>query len=596
MASYKAPLRDMRFVLYELHNGASLSALPGFEEMTPELLDSVLEEAAKVCEEVLFPLNRSGDEEGCHLENGVVRTPKGFIEAYQLFRDGGWTGMACDPAYGGQGVPKSLNALVEEMICATNLSFGMYPGLTHGAYRALHAHGSDALKDRYLPKLVEGTWSGSMCLTEPQCGTDLGLCRTKAVPQDDGSYRLSGTKIFISAGEHDLTKNIIHLVLARLPDAPKGIKGISLFLVPKRLVDENGKAGASNGVSCGAIEHKMGIKASATCVINFDNATGWLVGEPHKGMRGMFTMMNEERLAVGIQGLGLADVSYQGAVAYARERLQGRSLSGTKNPDKAADPIIVHPDIRRMLLTMRSTIEGCRALAGWVAQAVDIHAQSPDAKARQDANDFVALMTPIVKALFTDLGYEATNLGVQVLGGHGYIREHGMEQYIRDARIGQIYEGTNGVQALDLVGRKLGAHTGRYLRQFFHPVAAFITAHADNKALERYVDPLTKAFTRLQQATGQIARVGMSRPEEAGAAAAEYLRLFGMVALAYQWARMAEVSLQKLEQNTGEEAFYRAKLATAAYFMDKVLPQTGSLFASIMAGGSTLIDFPEAAF
>ncbi len=596
MATYKAPLRDMRFVLYELHNGAALAQLPGLEDMTPELIDPVIEEAAKVCEEVLLPLNRSGDEEGCRLENGVVRTPKGFIEAYRLFREGGWTGIACDPAFGGQGVSHSANALVEEMICSSNLSFGLYPGLTHGAYKALYTHGSAALKERYLPKLVDGIWSGTMCLTEPQCGTDLGLSRTKAVPQDDGSYRLTGTKIFISAGEHDLTENIIHLVLARLPDAPKGIKGISLFLVPKFLVNEDGSIGARNGVSCGAIEHKMGIKASATCVINFDDATGWLVGEPHKGMRAMFTMMNEERLAVGLQGLGLAEASYQGAVAYARERLQGRSLSGTKYPEKSADPIIVHPDIRRMLLTMRSTAEGCRALGGWVAQAVDVQNHTSDPKAKRDAEDFIALMTPIVKALFTDLGFEATNLGIQVMGGHGYIREHGMEQYIRDARIAQIYEGTNGIQALDLVGRKLGAHMGRYLRQFFHPVAAFITTHADDKALERYVDPLTKAFVRLQQATGQLARVGLSRPEEAGAAASEYLRLFGLVALAYQWARMAEVSLTKLEEKTGEDDFYRAKLSTASYFMDKVLPQTGSLFASIMAGGATLTEFPEAAF
>jgi len=596
MATYKAPLRDMRFVLYELHDGAALAQLPGLEDMTPELIDPVIEEAAKVCEEVLLPLNRSGDEEGCRLENGVVRTPKGFIEAYRLFREGGWTGIACDSAYGGQGVPHSVNAVVEEMICSANLSFGLYPGLTHGAYKALYTHGSDDLKDRYLPKLVDGIWSGTMCLTEPHCGTDLGLSRTKAVPQDDGSYRLTGTKIFISAGEHDLTENIIHLVLARLPDAPKGIKGISLFLVPKFLVNDDGSVGARNGVSCGAIEHKMGIKASATCVINFDDAKGWLVGEPHKGMRAMFTMMNEERLAVGLQGLGLAEASYQGAVAYARERLQGRSLSGAKYPDKPADPIIVHPDIRRMLLTMRSTAEGCRALGGWVAQAVDVQNHSTDPKAKRDAEDFIALMTPIVKALFTDLGFEATNLGIQVMGGHGYIREHGMEQYIRDARIAQIYEGTNGIQALDLVGRKLGAHTGRYLRQFFHPVADFITTRADNKALERYVDPLTKAFVRLQQATGQLARVGLSRPEEAGAAASDYLRLFGLVALAYQWARMAEVSLTKLEAKSGEDDFYRAKLSTASFFMDKVLPQTGSLFASIMAGGATLTEFPEAAF
>ena len=596
MATYKAPLRDMRFVLYELHDGAALSALPGLEDMTPELFDPVLEEAAKICEDVLFPLNRSGDEEGCRLENGVVRTPKGFPAAYKLFREGGWTSITCDPAYGGQGVPNLVNVLITEMICSANLSFGLYPGLSHGAYTALHAHGTAEQKERYLPKLVEGVWSGTMCLTEPHCGTDLGLCRTKAVPQSDGSYSLSGTKIFISAGEHDLTENIIHFVLARLPDAPKGIKGISLFLVPKFLVNADGSLGERNAVVCSALEHKMGIKASATCVLNFDAAKAWLVGEPHKGMRAMFTMMNEERIAVGLQGLGLAEVSYQGAVAYARERLQGRSLSGTKQPDKAADPIIVHPDIRRMLLTMRATAEGCRALGVWVSRAVDVANHSADPRERQEAEDFIALMTPIVKALFTDLGFEATNHGIQVMGGHGYIREHGMEQYIRDARISQIYEGTNGVQSLDLVGRKLGAHAGRYLRSFFHPVHDYIQAHADDAALERYIAPLTKAFVRLQQATGQIARVGLKKPEEAGAAATDYLRLFGLVALAYQWARMAEVAAKKLEEKTGEDAFYRAKLATAAFFMDKVLPQTGALFSSIMSGGATMIDFPEAAF
>jgi butyryl-CoA dehydrogenase len=596
MATYKAPLRDMRFVLYELHDGAALSSLPGLEDMTPELFDPVLEEAAKVCEEVLFPLNRSGDEEGCHFENGVVRTPKGFPEAYKTFREGGWTSVTSDPAYGGQGVPNIVNVLITEMICSANLSFGLYPGLTQGACKALATHGSDELKQRYMPKLIDGTWSGTMCLTEPHCGTDLGLCRTKAVPNNDGTYRLSGTKIFISAGEHDLTENIIHFVLARLPDAPPGIKGISLFLVPKFLPKDDGTPGKRNGVSCGAIEHKMGIKASATCVLNFDEATAWLVGVPHKGMRSMFTMMNEERLAVGLQGLGLAEASYQGAVAYARERLQGRSLAGAKYPDKPADPIIVHLDVRRMLLNMRAAAEGCRALGAWVGKAVDTAAHSEDPKAKQEAEDFVALMTPIVKALFTDYGFEAANHGVQVMGGHGYIREHGMEQYVRDARIAQVYEGTNGVQALDLVGRKLGAHMGRNLRSFFHPVADFIQSRSDNPALARYVDPLTKAFVRLQQATGQIAKVGLKRPEEAGAAATEYLRLFGLVALAYQWARMAEVSLKKLEEKSGEDDFYRAKLATGAFFMDKVLPQTGALFSSIMAGGSTMIAFPEAAF
>lgn len=596
MATYKAPLRDLRFALYELHDGAALAQLPGLEEMTSELIEPVLEEAAKICEEVLFPLNRSGDEEGCAYENGVVRTPKGFPQAYKLFREGGWTSIGCDPAYGGQGVPKAVTTQLEEMICSANLSFGLYPGLSHGAYTALHAYGSDELKQLYLPKLVDGTWSGTMCLTEPHCGTDLGLCRTKATPQADGTYRITGTKIFISAGEHDLTDNIVHLVLARLPDAPKGIKGISMFLVPKFLPDANGNPGERNGARCGAIEHKMGIKASATCVMNFDEATGWLVGAPGKGMRAMFAMMNEERLGVGIQGLGIAEVAYQNAVAYARDRLQGRSLSGAKRPDKSADPIIVHPDVRRMLLTMRAHAEGCRALSAWVARAVDLQEHAPDPQARREAGDFVALMTPIVKALFTDLGFEAANLGVQVMGGHGYIREHGMEQYVRDSRIAQIYEGTNGVQALDLVGRKLGAHMGRYLRSFFHPVNDFILAHSDAAELAPFVGPLGKAFVRLQQATGQIARVGLAKPEEAGAAATDFLRLFGLTALAYLWARTAEIAQAKLKDGTSEAEFYKAKLATASFFMEKILPQTGALFSQIMAGGATLMDFPEDAF
>ncbi|MBI5112614.1 MAG: acyl-CoA dehydrogenase C-terminal domain-containing protein [Rhodovulum sp.] len=594
MAGYKAPLRDMRFVLYELMSGDELARLPGYEEFTRELIDPVLEEAARLCEEVLHPLNRSGDEEGCTLENGVVRTPKGFPEAYRQFREGGWTSIACDPVYGGQGLPAMVNVLVEEMICSANLSFGMYPGLSHGAYVALHDHGTEALKAAYLPKLVDGTWAGTMCLTEPHCGTDLGLLRTKAVPQGDGSYKLTGTKIFISAGDHDLTENIVHLVLARLPDAPKGVKGISLFLVPKYLPHADGTPGPSNGVSTGAIEHKMGIKASATCVLNFDDATGWLVGEPHKGMRAMFSMMNTERVAVGVQGLGLAEASYQGAVAYARERLQGRALTGPKYPDRPADPIIVHPDVRRMLMLQRSTVESCRALAMWTARHLDLQNRHPDPEVRRESEDFVALMTPIVKALLTDLGYEATNHGMQVLGGHGYIREHGMEQYVRDCRIAQIYEGTNGIQALDLVGRKLGLAGGRPLRRFFHPVAAYIDEKMEDEALAEFVQPLAKAFVRLQQATAEVARAGLSNPEEAGAAASDYLRLFGLTALSYLWARMAEIALAK--QDDDPDGFYAAKVATARFHAERVLPQTGALFSAVMAGGKSIMALDEAAF
>jgi len=594
MASYTAPLRDMRYVLFDLMEGDRLATLPGFEDFTRDLIDPVLDEAAKICEQVLHPINRSGDEEGCTFENGVVRTPKGFREAYTLFREGGWTSISCDPEHGGQGWPKSIGILIEEMICSANLSFGMYPGLSHGAYVALHAHGSDELKETYLPKLVDGTWSGTMCLTEPHCGTDLGLLRTKAVPQGDGSYKLTGTKIFISAGDHDLTENIIHLVLARLPDAPKGVKGISLFLVPKYRVNPDGTPGATNGVSCGSIEHKMGIKASATCVMNFDDSVGWLVGEPNKGMRAMFAMMNTERLSVGVQGLGLAEASYQGAVAYARERLQGRSLTGTKHPDKPADPIIVHPDVRRMLLTQRAYVEGSRALAAWVGRAIDDEEHHPDPMVRAEAEEFVALMTPVVKALLTDLGFEATNLGMQVFGGHGFIREHGMEQYVRDCRIAQIYEGTNGIQALDLVGRKLPANAGRNLRRFFHPVSAFIEAKVEDEQLGEFVQPLAKAFVRLQQATAQVARVGMANPDEAGAAATDYLRLLGLTALGYLWARMAEVSLGKLDDDP--DGFHRAKIATARFYVERVLPQTNALFAMVMAGGKSMMAFDEAAF
>lgn len=594
MPVYNAPLRDMRFVLHELLEVEKLTELPGYEEMTPDLIDAILEEGAKIHQEVLHPLNRSGDEEGCTFENGVVRTPSGFKEAYDTFKDGGWIGIACDPEWGGQGVPKVVHAMIQEMGCSANLSFGIYPGLSHGAYTAMEAYASQELKERYLPKMVEGSWSGTMCLTEPHCGTDLGLLRTKAEPVGDGSYKVTGTKIFISAGEHDLTENIIHLVLARLPDAPPGVKGISLFLVPKFLPKDDGTPGERNGVSCGSIEHKMGIKASATCVMNFDEATGWLVGEPHKGMRAMFAMMNAERIAVGIQGLGLGQVSYENAALYARERLQGRSLTGVKNPDGKADPLLVHPDVRRMLLTMKSTMEGSRALAAWVAKALDLATHHPDPAVRQENDDLVAVMTPIIKALLTDLGTEATNLGMQVFGGHGYIREHGMEQYVRDARIAQIYEGANGIQALDLVGRKMPAHAGRYLRRFFHPVAAYIEANKDNEAMAEFVLPLAKAFGRLQTATATVAQRGMGNPDEAGAAATEYLRLFGLVAMAFMWCRMVEVARSK--KGNGEDAFYDGKEHTARFFMQRVLPQTGALLSCVMAGSASLMQVPEEAF
>ncbi|HTJ90930.1 MAG TPA: acyl-CoA dehydrogenase C-terminal domain-containing protein [Acidocella sp.] len=590
MPIYLAPLEDMRFVLHELYDSKTIADLPDAAEFTPELMDSVLEEAAKFTEGVLFPLNQSGDLQGCTFENGVVRTPPGFRAAYDAYREGGWTAMSAAPEFGGQGMPVAVSMCVEEMMCSANVAFGLYPGLTHGAYLALYHHGTDAQKQMFLPKMVAGEWSGTMCLTEAHCGTDLGLLRTKAVPNGDGSYALTGAKIFISAGEHDLTENIIHLVLARLPDAPPGVKGISLFVVPKFLVKEDGSLGGRNGVTCTAIEHKMGIKASATCALAFDGAKGWLVGEPHKGLRAMFTMMNTERLSVGIQGLGVAEAAYQNAVNYARERLQGRSLSGPKYPDKPADPILVHPDVRRMLLTMRAYIEGCRALSGWVAREIDILHRTDDEEAKLVADDFTALLTPVVKAMFTDLGFEVTSMALQCYGGHGYIRDHGMEQYMRDARIFMLYEGTNGVQALDLVGRKLPQEGGRLLTRFLDPVLEFIEENEDEE-MAPFITPLSSALENLQVATGHIMETGLSNHDEIGAAAADYLRLFGLTALGFMWARMAKLSLPKAEQR-----FYKAKLATAKFFMQRLLPQTGALLAGIQSGAEVMMEMEDAAF
>ncbi len=596
MQNYTAPLRDMRFVLHELHDSSSLNHLPGLEEITPDLLDTILEEAAKFMSAVLLPLNASGDAEGCRLDNGVVHTPTGFKDAYQQFIAGGWSALNCDPAYGGQGLPESVSKLIEEIICGCNLSFGLYPGLAHGAYMALRSHGSDELKDRYLPKLVDGSWGGTMCLTEANCGTDLGMLRTKAVPQADGSYRITGSKIFISSGEHDLTENIVHLVLARLPDAPSGIKGISLFAVPKFLTQADGSIGARNGVLCTGIEHKMGIRASATCQLAFDEATGWLVGEPNKGMRAMFVMMNSERLSCGTQGLGVGEAAYQNAVTYTKERIQGRSVAGAKNPGKPADPIIVHPDIRRALMTMRANNEGCRALGVWVANALDRAERATDHVERAEAEDFIALMTPIVKALFTDLGFESTNLALQTYGGHGYIVENGMEQLVRDARITMLYEGTNGVQALDLVGRKLPANMGRSLRRFFHPVSEFIEAHSADSQVGPLVQGYAKAFGALQLATAFIGQKSLGDPEEAAAAATDYLRLFGIVALGFMWVRMAKVAAGKLPAAGEDTAFYKAKCTTATFYIERILPQAGALLTAIRAGKGSMMALEETAF
>ncbi|MEM9440530.1 MAG: acyl-CoA dehydrogenase C-terminal domain-containing protein [Pseudomonadota bacterium] len=597
MTVYSAPARDMRFVLHELLEVEKLSELPGYEDATVDTIDAIIEEAGKMAENVLFPLNQPGDQEGCLFENGVVRTPAGFKEAYDQFTQAGWPALAADPDYGGQGLPKALRLIVDEMVCSANLSFGMYPGLTMGFCNALIQHGTDEQKETYLPKMIEGIWSGTMCLTEPQCGTDLGLIRTKAEPQSDGGYRITGTKIFISAGEHDLTENIVHLVLARMPDAPAGIKGISLFVVPKFLPDDQGNAGPRNGVTCGSIEHKMGIKASATCVMNFDSAEGWLVGEAHRGMRAMFTMMNDARLEVGIQGLGLAETAYQSAVAYAKDRRQGRALNGPKEPDQPADPLTVHPDVRRMLLTMRAFSEGARALAYWTGMQLDISEKHPDAEARQAADDLVALLTPIIKAYFTDEGFNNAHLGIQCMGGHGYIAEWGMEQLLRDARITLLYEGANGVQALDLVGRKLPSKFGRLLRRFFHPAMTFIEDHQTDKDLAEFVLPFAKAFARLQQVTLHVAQQGLKNPDEAGAASVDYLRLFALVLLAYMWVQMVKVAKQKLDDGAnGDASFYQAKIATARFFMAKILPENSALFAKIMAGSDSLMSFEDAAF
>jgi alkylation response protein AidB-like acyl-CoA dehydrogenase len=596
MQVYEAPLRDMKFVLHELHNDDGFGNIEALAEFTPDLIDAILEESAKVAQEVLLPLNRSGDVEGCTLENGVVRTPSGFREAYQMFREGGWCALASDPEWGGQGLPEQVNKMTEEMICAANVAFSLYPGLTHGGTTAIEGHATDELKRRFLPKMVSGEWSGTMCLTEAHCGTDLGLLRTKAVPQEDGSYKLTGAKIFISAGDHDLTENIIHLVLARMPDAPAGVKGISLFLVPKYLPRDDDTPGPANGVSVSAIEHKMGLKASATCQINFDDSTGWLVGEANKGMAAMFTMMNTERVSVGIQGLGVGEAAYQSAVYYAKDRLQGRSLSGVKNPGGPADPIIVHPDVRRMLMTMRAYNEGSRAITGWVSRALDAEKHATDPEVKQRASDFVALMTPVVKAVFTDLGFESASLAVQVYGGHGYIAESGVEQYVRDARIAMIYEGTNGIQALDLVGRKLPAHMGRYLRSFFHPVANFIEANKSDENLGKMVEGLEKAFGALQLSTATIAEKGMRDPEEAAAAATDYTRLLGLVAMGFCFAKSAVIAQDKLLMGRDETDFYKAKLATARFYFDRILPGATAAFLAIKSGKASMMALDAAAF
>ena len=589
MQTYSAPLRDMRFLLHEVLDSGQISSLPGFQEATPDVFDAILEEGAKFCENQLLPLNRIGDEEGCTFENGLVRTPSGFKSAYEAFVKNGWHSIATNPDYGGQGLPEVLSFVFEEMVCSTNLAFGVYPLLSRGAATTIEAHASEELKNTYLPHLGSGTWTGTMCLTESHCGTDLGLIRTKAEPNDDGTYKVSGTKIFITAGEHDLSDNIVHLVLAKLPDAPKGVKGISLFIVPKFLPGNDQKIGQRNNVTCGSIEKKMGIHGSATCVLHFDEAKAWLVGKPHKGLSMMFTMMNGARLGVGLQGLGLGEVAYQSAASYAKERRQGKSIGEKSKAEDSADPIIVHPDVRLMLLNAKALNEGARALAYKTAINIDIANKHGDPSARKDADEYVQLMTPVIKAFLTDNGSYAANLAVQVHGGHGYIREHGMEQFVRDARIAQIYEGTNGIQALDLVGRKLGVDMGRLLKHFFHPASKFIEENKDNDDLRDLVKPLSTSFNQLQQITLLIAQRGLSDPEEAGAAATDYLRAFGLVAVGHMWAEMAKTANGKIMNGYKGDKYYEEKIKTAEFYMKRVLPESAGLFLKIKSGKETLM-------
>lgn len=590
MGSYVPPLRDIQFVMHELLNTeATLQQLPAHAELDVDTINAIVEEAGKFSSQVIFPLNHTGDQEGCTLNGSVVTTPKGYKEAYKQYIDAGWPALSCDPEYGGQGLPISVNNALYETLNSANLAWTMYPGLSHGAYECLHAHGSDELKAAYLPKLVSGEWTGTMCLTEPHCGTDLGILRTKAVPNADGSYAITGTKIFISSGEHDMADNIIHLVLARLPEAPKGTKGISLFIVPKFLPNADGSLGARNPVSCGALEHKMGIHSNATAVINLDGATGWLVGEPNKGLQAMFVMMNAARLGVGMQGLGLTEISYQNARTYAKERLQMRALTGAKNPEKEADPILVHPDVRRMLLTQRAYAEGARAFTYWIALEIDKELSHPDEAVRQAAADNVALLTPIIKAFLTDNAFECTNHGVQVFGGHGFIAENGMEQYVRDARITQLYEGTNGVQALDLLGRKVLGDMGAKLRAFGAIVQKFVEDNGVDPKMQEFINPLADIGDKVQKLTMEIGMKAMQNQDEVGAASVPYQRVVGHMVFSYFWARMAKIALEKQEQDD----FYKAKLATARFYFAKLLPETAGYIRQARAGVACLQEMQD---
>ncbi|WP_371037058.1 MULTISPECIES: acyl-CoA dehydrogenase C-terminal domain-containing protein [unclassified Rhodosalinus] len=593
MPIYEAPIKDMQFVLHDVLNVAEAD-IPGYDELDRGTTAAILEEAGKLSEQVLAPLNPVGDAQGCTLENGVVRTPDGFRDAYEQLRAGGWLGLDADPDYGGQGMPYLMGSAVGEMFVSANMAFNMYQGLTHGAYSAIHAHGSEAQKRTYLPKLVDGIWSGTMNLTEPHCGTDLGLIRTKAEPQDDGTYRVTGQKIWISAGEHDLSENIIHLVLAKAPGGGEGTKGISLFIVPKYMVKEDGSLGERNAVSCGGLEKKMGIHGNATCVMNYDGATGYLVGELHKGMRAMFTMMNEARIGVGLQGYAQGVVAYQNALAFAKDRLQGRDVTGPKNPDGPADPIIVHPDVRRNLMHQKSFVEGARAFTFWGAQMIDRAHRNGD----DEAEAMISLLTPVIKGFLTDRGFETTVLAQQTLGGSGFTREWGLEQFVRDARITMIYEGTNGIQSLDLVGRKLGQNGGKTIMAFFEMVKSFAKEHAgQDDAFDRdYLEPLKAASKDLQAAGTFFMQNGMKTPNAALAGSYDFMHLFGHVCLGLMWTKMALAARKAIEAGADDTAFHEAKLATGRYYMARQLPATGMHLARIESGAEPVMTLDAANF
>jgi len=596
MTRYDAPVRDMQFVLNDVLDVTRYSNLPGFADASLDVIEAILEEGAKLASNVLHPINQSNDKEGCaRHEDGSVTTPKGLKEAYDLFCQGGWQGLSFDPEYGGQGLPYLLSLTINEMVSSSNMAFGMYPGLAMGAANTIHAHGTDDQKQTYLPKMVTGEWGGTMNLTEPHCGTDLGLLRTKAVLKDDGSYDITGTKIFISAGEQDLTDNIIHLVLARIEGAPEGTKGISLFIVPKVMVKKDGTLGDKNGVSCGSIEEKMGIHANSTCVMNYDQSTGYLLGEENKGLRAMFTMMNEARLGVALQGMAISEVAYQNGADYARDRVQGRALTGDKNPDGPADPIIVHPDIRRMLMDQRAFNEGARHWMYWSALYADLLHKSADDNEKELADDYLGLMTPILKAYLTEKGYWHASNAQQVLGGHGYIQEWGMEQFVRDARIAMIYEGANGIQALDLVGRKLMKDGGRAWQAYFKEIDQFISDNSDDEGLKIFTDGLVETKTRLLEATQWLGANAMKNFDHAGAGSMDYLHLFALTALAYSWAQMAKVALEKKKENSSDP-FYENKLTTGRYFMERVLPDGAGHLAKIKTGADTMMALPAEAF